>query len=187
MLAIEDSKTAHQAALSAEKAANPRYQEQLNHWMAVVDDERRNKQQLEKQLAESNQQHQALYKEQLELQARLDFKSKAYLGACETRNQLQKVKQHTAPLAVAAGDAVPAASPETLMVNLSDLQAQAKQSDSLQQQFDDLQQRHQQLNQQLQQSQQKLDDMNQMALELERLKGAAEAFEKSLAKQSSSL
>ena len=183
---IEEQKTTHQAALAAqEKQLDSRYQEQLNHWMTAVDEERRNKQQLDKQLADANQQYQTVYKEQLELQARFDFKSKAYLEACEARNQAQKeLKQTVTPLALLQQAALLlTVTPDTLITALSELQTQAKQSDYLRQQHGDLQQRYQQQAQQLQQAQQKLDGMNQMALELERLKGAAEAFEKSLPKK----
>ena len=72
-----------------EKKLDARHQEQLDHWITVVDNERRQKQELDKKLAQSHEQQLVIEKEKSELSNRLDAKNRVYMDACEDRNQLK--------------------------------------------------------------------------------------------------
>ena len=73
-----------------EAKLDQRHQEQLNHWMKVVDDERRQKTEAEKRFNQQKEQALVKEKEANELGLRLDNKTRAYMDACEERNRLRK-------------------------------------------------------------------------------------------------
>ena len=92
---IEQQKQEYQEQLKQlEQKLDARHQEQLNHWITVVDNERRQKQDLEKQLAKTNEHVLMVEKEKSELSNRLDAKNRAYMDACEDRNHFKS--EHTA-------------------------------------------------------------------------------------------
>ena len=76
-----------------EARLDQRHQEQINHWMKVVDDERRQKTETEKRFHQQKELSLTKEKEANELGLRLDNKTRAYMDACEERNRLRKDQQ----------------------------------------------------------------------------------------------
>jgi|GEM_PF-4264127 len=186
-LAEEQKAMQQQALATLEKQMDQRHQEQLNHWLSVVDDERRLKQTLEKKVDKLNDQQQALKKENLELHNRLESKSKAYIRACEERVALvdeqekaQAVLQLTNQMMVLLD-----CNQDELLRSVRNLQAECRKSLISEQRCNTLQSANEQLEQQLAQSQARVRQLAGVELELERARGAAEAFEKALPKQAS--
>lgn len=88
---LNDQRDEHSAALLAqEKQLDLRQQEQINHWMSVVDEARQAQKKIEKTLQERTDEKLAADKQLLDLQHRLDSKSRAHLIACEERNAAQE-------------------------------------------------------------------------------------------------
>ncbi|AMO56612.1 hypothetical protein GZ77_03605 [Endozoicomonas montiporae] len=87
----EQLKKEHADALKAqERQLDTKHDAQMNHWMKVVDDERRLRADIEQQLKQEKENQYKLEKERNEIQYRLESKSRAHLEACEERNQLRQ-------------------------------------------------------------------------------------------------
>lgn len=181
----EEQKVMQQQALSTlEKQLDQRHQEQLNHWLSVVDDERRLKQGLEKRVEKLNDQQQELKKENLELSSRLESKSRAYIRACEERATLagEQEKAQAACQLVNQIIILLDCKQDELLSLVRHLQTQSGQLSISEQRCNTLQAGNEQLAQQLAQSQERISQLANVELELERVRGAAQAYEKALPK-----
>ena len=181
----EEQKVLRQQALSTlEKKLDQRHQDQLNHWLSVVDDERRLKQGLEKKIEKLNDHQQELKKENLELHSRLESKSKAYIRACEERAAIAG-EQEKVQAAVQLVDQIMIlldCKQDELLRLVRHLQTESSQLSASEQRCNTLQTDNEQLAKQLAQSQQRTSQLASLELELERIRGAAEAYEKALPK-----
>ena len=185
---LDEQKAMQQQALDAlEKQMDQRHQEQLNHWLNVVDDERRLKQALEKKVDKLNDQQQELKKEKLELSNRLESKSKAYIRACEERAALVSEQEKARPILQLTDQIMVLLDcrPDEVVRSVRDLQTGASKSLASEQRCNTLQSANERLEQQLAQSQERVRQLAAIELELERARGAAEAFEKALPRQDS--
>ena len=87
---LESVRQEHAESLKAqERQLDTKYDSQINHWMKVVDDERRLRTDIEQQLKREKEQQYQVEKEKNDMQYRLESKSRAHLEACEERNQLR--------------------------------------------------------------------------------------------------
>ena len=181
----EEQKVLQQQALSTlEKQLDQRHQEQLNHWLSVVDDERRLKQTLEKKIEKLIDHQQELKKENLELHNRLESKSKAYIRTCEERAVLAGEQEKARASVELAGQLLVLldCKQDELLPVVRHLLAESAKLSASEQHCHDLQAGNEQLTRQLAESQQRISLLATVELELERTRGAAEAFEKALSK-----
>ena len=181
----EEQKVLQQQALSTlEKQLDQRHQEQLNHWLSVVDDERRLKQMLEKKTEKLIDHQQELKKENLELHNRLESKSKAYIRTCEERAVLAGEQEKTRASVELIGQLLVLldCKQDELLRLVRHLLAESGKLSSSEQHCHALQAGNEQLTRQLAQSQERINLLATVELELERTRGAAEAFEKALSK-----
>lgn len=180
---MQEQKVMQQQALSAlEKQMDQRHQEQLNHWLSVVDDERRLKQALEKRVDKLNDQQQELKKENLELHNRLESKSKAYIRSCEERAALVAEQEKVQAIAQLASQMMILldCNQDELLRCVRDLQTESGKSIINEQRCSTLQSAKEQLEEQLAHAQERIYQLADVELELERARGAAEAYEKVL-------
>ena len=181
----EEQKVLQQQALNTlEKQLDQRHQEQLNHWLGVVDDERRLKQVLEKKIEKLIDHQQELKKENLELHNRLESKSKAYIRACEERAVLAGEQEKTRSSVDLVGQLLILldCKQDELLRLVRHLQTESGKLSASEQRCHTLQAGNVQLTKQLAQSQERISLLATVELELERTRGAAEAFEKALSK-----
>ncbi len=88
---IKSQRTEQSEALSAqERKLDNQYQGQINHWIKMVDNERRLRSDLETRLKEEKNSALSLEKERNDLQIRLENKSRVYIETCEERNDLRQ-------------------------------------------------------------------------------------------------
>ncbi len=184
--AAAEQKALHlQAINNLEKQMDHRCQEQLNHWIGVVDDERRLKQELEKKISNQLQEQQALRKDNLELQSRLDSKSRAYIQVCEERNALSSEKSKAEAMVQLASQSMVLldSDQDNLLGALRHLLAGATESQIAQEQYRAAISDKAKLESRLRQAEERLDEIDNLRLELARARGIAEAFEKALSKK----
>lgn len=184
--AAAEQKAIHLQAISnLEKQMDHRSQEQLNHWIGVVDDERRLKQGLEKKISNQLQEQQELKKHNLELQSRLDNKSKAYIQVCEERNSLSSEKGKLEAMVQLANQLMVLLDCDqcNLLGTVRNLLVGARESHMIQQQYKAAMSDKEKLESQLLETEKRLDEVGTLRLELERVRGNAEAFEKALSKK----
>ncbi|WP_257293804.1 hypothetical protein [Endozoicomonas sp. YOMI1] len=184
--AAAEQKNLHLQAISnLEKQMDHRSQEQLNHWIGVVDDERRLKQGLEKKISNQLQEQQELKKHNLELQSRLDSKSKAYIQVCEERNSLSSEKSKTEDMVQLAKQLMVLldSDQDNLLGAVRNLLAGARESHMMQEQYRAAISDKEKLESRLLETEERLDEIGTLRLELERARGIAEAFEKALSKK----
>ncbi|WP_257285489.1 hypothetical protein [Endozoicomonas sp. SESOKO1] len=184
--AAAEQKAIHLQAISnLEKQMDHRSQEQLNHWIGVVDDERRLKQGLEKKISNQLQEQQELKKNNLELQSRLDNKSKAYIQVCEERNSLSSEKGKLETMVQLANQLMVLLDCDqgNLLGTARNLLVGARESHMIQQQYKAAMSDKEKLESQLLETEKRLDEVGTLRLELERARGNAEAFEKALSKK----
>lgn len=182
----EEQKTLHLQTISAlEKQMDHRNQEQLNHWLSVVDDERRLKQGLEKKISKLNEEQQDLKKANLELQSRLDSKSKAYIQACEERNTLSSGREKVEAIAQLTNQLMVLldCDQNDLLGAVRNLQTESRELFMLQQHYNAMKATNEKLENSLSETEERIKQIGAMELELERVRGAAEAFEKALPKR----
>ena len=187
--AATEQKALHLQAMSnLEKQMDRRSQEQLNHWISVVDDERRLKQGLEKKISDQLQEQQELKKNNLDLQSRLDSKSKAYMQACEERNILSSEKSNTEGVAQLAHQLMVLLDCDqaSLLGTVRTLVAGSRESDMVHAQYRAAIADKKKLESRLLEAEERLDEIGTLRLELERTRGIAEAFEKALSKKTDS-
>ena len=174
------------AAEQLEQRLDQRHQEQLNHWIKVVDDERRNKADLEKRLNQQKEEQTAIEKERNELGHRLDSKTRAFMDACEERNQLRKDSQR---LQVAEN----IINQSTLLLDCSEKEIAAEvrriineqhQAKITQEKLNLSEQKTGQLEEMLNQQQTELKKKSSTEKELEKIRGYAEGLEKRLTEAS---
>ena len=79
-----------EALKTQERQFDTKHDAQINHWMKVVDDERRLRGDIEQQLKQVTEQQFQLEKERNDIQYRLESKSRAHLEACEERKKLRQ-------------------------------------------------------------------------------------------------
>ena len=187
--AAAEQKAHHlQAISSIEKQMDQRSQEQLNHWISVVDDERRLKQGLEKKISNQLQEQQELKKHNLELQSRLDSKSKAYIQVCEERNDLSSEKRKVEGVVQIANQLMVLldCDQDSLLGAARRLLAGSRESYLVQEQYKAAKSDKEKLESRLLKAEEQLDEIATLRLELERTRGIAEAFEKALSKRTES-
>ena len=187
--AAAEQKAHHlQAITSLEKQMDQRSQEQLNHWISVVDDERRLKQGLEKKISNQLQEQQELKKNNLELQSRLDSKSKAYIQVCEERNDLSSEKRKVEGVVQIANQLMVLldCDQDSLLGAARSLLAGSRESYLVQEQYKAAKSDKEKLESRLLETEEQLDEIATLRLELERTRGIAEAFEKALSKKNES-
>ncbi|WP_163370911.1 hypothetical protein [Endozoicomonas acroporae] len=184
--AAAEQKALHlQAVSNLEKQMDQRSQEQLNHWIGVVDDERRLKQGLEKKISNQLQEQQELKKHNLELQSRLDSKSKAYIQVCEERNSLSSEKSKTEATVQLANQLMVLLDSDqgNLLGAVRNLLVGARESNMMQEQYRTAISDKEKLESRLLETEERLDEISTLRLELERARGIAEAFEKALSQK----
>ncbi|WP_419834771.1 hypothetical protein [Endozoicomonas atrinae] len=186
--AAEQKKHHLQAISSLERQMDQRSQEQLNHWISVVDDERRLKQGLEKKISNQLQEQQELKKHNLELQSRLDSKSKAYIQVCEERNDLSSEKRKVEGVVQIANQLMVLldCDQDSLLGSARSLLAGSRESYLVQEQYKAAKSDKEKLENRLLEAEEQLDEIATLRLELERTRGIAEAFEKALSKRTES-
>ncbi|WP_067585600.1 DNA-binding protein [Endozoicomonas ascidiicola] len=181
--ALNEQKQDHQESVKAlEKQLDQRHQEQINHWLGVVDDERRAKKSLEKSITYQNDKIHSMSKTLMELENRLENKSRAYLKACEEKNDLAattKDLKTSSDIAEMISLLLDCGNTE-IIATVRELLSDKKEQIHLQRQLDDISQSKAQLESILKKNESKLARFNQLELEVEHLKGAAEAFEKAV-------
>lgn len=180
---VSEQKTLHLQAISdLEKQMDKRNQEQLNHWISVVDDERRIRQGLEKKINNLQQDKQKLEKNNLELQSRLDNKSKAYIQVCEERNTLHSEKSKTESIVQLGNQLMVLLDCDqgNLLNAVRTLLDGVREFNLMQEQHRSAKSDKEMLERRLMETEEKLDEMTSLRLELERVRGTAEAFEKAL-------
>ncbi|WP_066014349.1 DNA-binding protein [Endozoicomonas atrinae] len=187
--AAAEQKAHHlQAISSLERQMDQRSQEQLNHWISVVDDERRLKQGLEKKISNQLQEQQELKKHNLELQSRLDSKSKAYIQVCEERNDLSSEKRKVEGVVQIANQLMVLldCDQDSLLGSARSLLVGSRESYLVQEQYKAAKSDKEKLENRLLEAEEQLDEIATLRLELERTRGIAEAFEKALSKRTES-
>ncbi|MFK0571088.1 DNA-binding protein [Endozoicomonas sp.] len=180
---LEEQKALHQQSIiNLEKQMDQRHQEQLDHWLRVVDDERRSKQGLEKNTAKLNEKLGELHKANLELQNRLDSKSKAYIQVCEERNQLSSGREKTEIILESTRKLMVLldCEQEDVLKNVRSLQSESRESMIVHQQYQTTRSANDKLEIRLAESEDRVKQLSGLERELERVRGAAEAFEKAL-------
>ncbi len=176
---LEQQNAAHKETMgNLERQLDQRYQEQLNHWLGVVDDERRLKQGLEKNVATLNDKLAQLGKTHLELQSRLDGKTKMYTDACEARNQLADELQTVAAAAELAHQlgVLLDCKQEQILTQVRSIQAQSRDALSAKQQYQNEKSINEKLEHRLGEMEKNMNRLHTVELELERVRGAAEAL-----------
>ena len=177
---IEQQKLEHQAyTQQLEKKLDERHQEQLNHWITVVDNERRQKQDLEKQLAKTNEQLLAVEKDRSELNNRLDAKNRSYMNACEDRNRFKSEYNTLKPKVqlVEQCALLLDCSDEEIVNRLRTMQSAELKCSHNEARLSETQQIISSLQQSLGKAETKLEQVNTLEVQLEKAKSYAEALE----------
>ena len=175
----EDSE---KALLQIEAKLDQRHQEQLNHWIKVVDSERRQKQELEKSLAQHQEQQTRIEREKNELNHRLDSKNRAFMEACEERNRLRaesKTLQHQVK-PIEQSCLLLDCHAEALLPRLRHLVSVEQQSSALELQQEQMKQSLDRLQSELQSARKQKESSNTLEKQLEKSRGYIEALEKNL-------
>ncbi|USE39460.1 DNA-binding protein [Endozoicomonas sp. SCSIO W0465] len=187
--AAAEQKANHLQAINhLEKQMDQRSQEQLNHWIGVVDDERRLKQALEKKISNLQQEQQESKRNNLELQSRLDSKSRAYIQVCEERNGLSLEKGKAESVVQLAHQLMVLldCDQSNVLGSVRTLLAGSRESHLVQEQYRAAISDKKKLESRLLVAEERLDEITTLRLELERTRGIAEAFEKALSKKTDS-
>ncbi|UYM15849.1 DNA-binding protein [Endozoicomonas euniceicola] len=185
---IEQTKKDHANALKAqERQLDTKHDAQMNHWMKVVDDERRLRADIELQLKQEKESQFKLEKERNEIQYRLESKSRAHLEACEERNHL---RQHNNELAaykhlLESVQQLINSNEEELISDITQLKDISASSERLDSQLSSASLQVQQLQEKLEQSEQLAIRMHQLEKELEKERGFSEALKLTLSQQTS--
>ena len=169
-------------AEALETRLDQRHQEQLNHWMKVVDDERRQKAEAEKRFNQQKECSLAREKEANELGLRLDNKTRAYMDACEERNRLrkdQKPLQQTREVMNQSLLLLDCSETE-LTTRLRTALNRQHQADMAEQKLAMAEQQTEDLQSKLQEQENRLNRQNALERELEKAKGYIQALEKSI-------
>ena len=165
-----------------ETKLDQRHQEQLNHWMKVVDEERRQKTEAEKRFNQQKEQALVKEKEANELGLRLDNKTRAYMDACEERNRLRKDQE-------ALQQARDLMNQSLLLLDCPETELTAKlrstinrqhQADMAEQKLALAEQQAEDLRNKLNHQENRLNQHNTLERELEKAKGYIQALEKSI-------
>ena len=184
---IEQSKQEHAEALKAqERQLDTKHDAQMNHWMKVVDDERRLRADIELQLKQEKENQYKLEKERNEIQYRLESKSRAHLEACEERNQLRQENNELAArrhLLESVQQLVNCDQDELLTV-INQLKDSASDSRLMESELTSVNSQLKQLQKKLDQSEQALDKLHQLEKDLEKERGFSEALKLSLSQKS---
>ena len=102
---LKELKSDHNSALTAlEKKLDNQYQGQINHWIKMVDNERRLRSDIESQLQQQRDSSLSVEKERNDIQYRLEAKSRAHLDACEERNQFKESVKGSKPIVESMGE-----------------------------------------------------------------------------------
>ena len=185
---VEQTKKDHTNALKAqERQLDTKHDAQMNHWMKVVDDERRLRADIELQLKQEKENQFKLEKERNEIQYRLESKSRAHLEACEERNHL---RQHNNELAaykhlLESVQQLINSNEEKLISDITQLKEISASSEQLESQLSSASLQVQQLQEKLEQSEQVVSRMHQLEKELEKERGFSEALKLTLSQQTS--
>ena len=183
---FQQTKQDHAEALQeTEQRLDSRHQDQLNHWIKVVDNERREKQELEKSKQQHQEQQVRLEKERNELNNRLESKSRAFIEACEERNQLKQhhkeLQENYKPIEQCC--LLLDCEPENILPSLRALIKQAQNHESLEEQVSLQKQTVTKLETDLQQFSEQATQLSELEKQLERCRGYTEALEKNLSVQ----
>lgn len=157
-----------------------RHQEQLDHWIKVVDDERRQKSELEKNQNLLKEAQLTKDKECNELSHRLDSKARAFLEACEERNSLrkdQKKLQHVEQL-VSQSTLLLDCPEEQLTATIRATLNRQHQAELAEEKLILAERQMGELQTKLQQQEVQLSQFNELSGELKKARGYIEAFEK---------
>ena len=180
---MEEIKQEHINALqSQERQLDTKHDAQINHWMKVVDDERRLRADTERQLKQEKDNLFKLEKERNDLSLRLESKSHAHLEACEERNQLKTQNQalaHTEQLVNSVLQLTGSNESELLSV-ITQLKEQAQQLGHLNTQLSNAQSQIKQLNNKLNASEASIANIHRLEMALEKERGFSEALKLSL-------
>lgn len=181
--AFDEQKVAHQQAINnLEKQLDQRHQEQLNHWLNVVDDERRLKKGLEKNIVKLNEKLGEWNRSNHELQSHLDSKSKAYIQVCEERNHLSSAREKIEVTLELSRQLMVLLDCEQkdILRNVRNLLAESRETLFVHQQYQAEKNTNEKQESRLVEMEERLRQINSLELELERVRGTAEAFEKAL-------
>ncbi|OED48914.1 hypothetical protein ACH42_02225 [Endozoicomonas sp. (ex Bugula neritina AB1)] len=167
-------------AAELEQRLDLRHQEQLNHWLKVVDDERRLKQELEKGLILQKELQLKIEKEKNEISHRLDSKNRAYMDACEERNQLKSDYKAIQPSYKIFQQSLLLldCEPEALISKVRALIAAEQHCSNLTAQLDQHKRDSVSLSNALSAAEGKLSHMSDIEKQLEKTRGYAKALEK---------
>lgn len=180
---LKEQKQAHQQSMNnLEKQLDQRHQEQLNHWLSVVDDERRLKQGLEKNIAKLREKQEELARVNIDIQGRLDIKSKAYIQACEERNQLSLESQKAVKTIELSQqlEILLDCEQKDILKSVRALQGDSKDALIINQQYQAERSTNEKLEARLSEMEKRVSRFSEIELELERARGIAEALEKTL-------
>ena len=170
------------ALLSQEKQLDAQHHSQINHWMKIVDDERRLRADLEQQVQKLNDAHLKLEKERSETQLRLESKSKAHLEACEERNSLRQQFQEEAQTrkAIQELELLMKQPADRLVAAFQELLERTQEASITSQRLTLEASRNSTLEKQLNDSLEKNRAATELELQLEKQKGYSQALEVSL-------
>lgn len=177
---VEQLKKDHADALaSQEKQLDNQYQGQLNHWMKIVDNERRLRADTDKKLDSQKEQALKIEKERNDLQLRLESKSRAHLDACEERNQFkQALKESEKNIQIVQElSLLLDAEPEQLKSASREMLSSHQSLQLCQRELAETQTKASRLEEELTKAQGKLESATQLERDLEKQKGYCEALE----------
>ncbi|MET4694562.1 DNA-binding protein [Endozoicomonas lisbonensis] len=183
---IEQAKKDHADALKAlERQLDTKHDAQMNHWMKVVDDERRLRADIELQLKQEKENQFKLEKERNEIQYRLESKSRAHLEACEERNHLRQQNNEFAASRhlLESVHQLINSNEEEVLSDITRLKEISVSSERLESELSTANLQVQQLQEKLEQSEQIATRLHQLEKELEKERGFSEALKLSLSQQ----
>ena len=177
---VTELKKEYQIVLDAqEKKLDSQYQGQINHWMKMLDNERRLRTDVEAKLEQHKNTTLTVEKERNDLQYRLEAKSRAYLDACAERNQYKEKLAKAEPLATVINELA-----LILNVPADELVAKVRHITEEKQRFLTQLEQLPVLSEKVANLEQQLESAKGIEIELEKHKGYREAMEKALEKLS---
>ena len=185
---IEQAKKDHADALKAqERQLGNKHDTQMNHWMKVVDDERRLRADIELQLKQEKENQYKLEKERNEIQYRLESKSRAHLEACEERNHLRQQNNQLAACRhlLESVQQLINSNEEKILSDITRLKEISASYERQESELSNANLQVQQFQEKLEQSEQIATQLHQLEKELEKERGFSEALKLSLSQQAS--
>lgn len=176
----------HTEALKAqERQLDTKHDAQMNHWMKVVDDERRLRADIEQQLKQEKDNQYKLEKERNEIQYRLESKSRAHLEACEERNQLRQQNNELSSCRhlLESVQQLTNTSEDSILTEITALKETSMTSHRMEEELSSASEKIQQLQIKLEQSEKTASHLHELEKELEKERGFSEALKLSLRQQ----